>query len=405
MKRTKSEPGRVIGTMTDGEGTCKVEVSKYGRIRIIDGDPSPVDSECLLDYPRVEWPQSTRNPPSGQLITALFGDDGWRNFKLRDEVSKMIGQASEYLTTTHYLSSWTAPLCATLCCKDCPRSDVCETFSAECVRTTRGKKDSTAFVLRLDEFLLGQADPLERRLAPYFHGWTKLKHNNIRRAILILAILGKRGMRKGGYYKHDIAMIAGVHPKSYSSVNNIVDKLGDFGFLKRQRRRTKRPRFRYCYTGNWKTIQKAADDAARDYVRGDIIDTITREARGKFVAGNDYSDIGAGIMIGRQPPEFAVEIIQRLSELSIFSVFHGIIEPRLEARSMGKMFQNSEWERHYAQKVADEIEQLKSLCNSVSAEDARKWEEFRGELVAQASIGRGPLLVYNIPWIAEWVAR
>jgi len=296
-------------------------------------------------------------------------------------------------------------LCATLCCLNCPRAAACDAFSAKYVSGTSSSGDNGGLIRGQEEVSLGQSDPLERRLAPYFHAWVRLEDNHLKKAILILAILGKGGMRKGGYFKNDIAKVAGITPQNYNSVNGLVDKLGDLGFLRRQKRRGKRPRFRYSYTGNWKMIQKAADDATRDYVRCDIIETMENEIRGKFAAGDGYSDIGAGILIGAQPPEFATEIIQRLSELSIFSVFHGLIEPRLEARSRGEMFQNSEWERHYAQKMTDEIEQLKSLCNSVSAEDARKWEKFLGELVAQASTGRGPLLVYNIPWIAEWVAR
>ena len=216
--------GDKIGFMDNGEQRYRLRHLSDGEVEIIDWEPVPLtwwtkrEKKCPLEQPEIDWPSSARDAPKGELIGSLYGDDGWKGGKLLPEIEELIGRTIEPLTTTHDIGSWTAPFCAKICCTDCQELKHCTSFGAQVARTQKaGKRDMGT--------MFGQTDPLERRIEPYYYALVKQKDARLKRAIIILAILGEGGMRKGGYYKNDIARIAGINPKNQNSKERIIVKL------------------------------------------------------------------------------------------------------------------------------------------------------------------------------------
>jgi len=381
--------------MEDAERTYTVEYTEDGEVKILDFEPTPIGGKCPFETPAIDWPKSMREAPKGRLIKALYGDYGWGKGELLCEIEQIIKNAIKPLTTTHFLLSWTASFCAKLSCAECRRVEDCDTFGAQATRE-RGKNES-------DEWVMGHSDPLERRIEPYYYAWVKLKDKHLKRAIIVLAILGKNGMRRGGYFRNDIARIAGISTKNQNAIIRIIEKLTEWGFLRRQKRKTRAPRYRYRFGGSSEKIQVAADEAAKDHLKGTIIELLQEETKHEFALGKNYSDVGFGVLVGQLPPACIIETVRRLSNLSVI-IFEHLLEPRLLSRMENNHWKGKKQDDGALERLLKEIHDLMSYCDSIPAKDAEEWEEFRARTSSNET-GRGPVLVYDIPWLLHCVSQ
>jgi len=259
----------------------------------------------------VKWPSAykvgyTKAVPSGVLINRLFKE--WARGELLPEVQDaMYAQPPKIDRICEIISSG-----------QCPEFD-------SCMRPH-------------DHYLLNEIGIDFTQRETWF-----LFDRYLRRTILILMILGKEGMRPGGYHRHDLKKIAGT--KSNSTTDRIIKRLKELHFVERRKPRGKSPRYSYVRPDflqklakkgtksrlsakEWKLFEQFENEYYRRYAR-DLINRLRRlmpkvatTKPGKaFVNGVHYATLPSAILIGHQPPKWYVDILSKYLYLMQESMF------------------------------------------------------------------------------------
>jgi hypothetical protein len=238
--------------------------------------------ECLFRNPRIEWPDIsggmkrkipyTRIAPKGAFITAFFSD--WDDGILSPEVESEIYKRPP------------SRLAERVCQRYCLKSQHC----------LRWKEIDHNPVLQIMENLR------------VYDLWIACENRYLRRAILILAFLGKEGMRPGGYTRPDLRRISGLQSSSRSELKGIVDRLTKMGLVRESRRANKLPRFVLKRVPD-ATIKRARDEYFRSYLFA-MLGSAKGDARSKkFKRYVKYDRVSPGIIVGVQPPEWFVDLL------------------------------------------------------------------------------------------------
>jgi len=251
--------------------------------------PSP---GCILETPHIIWPKSRAKPPSGRLIEVVFGQDGWSKGK----ITPGIVPTDPSFSDGFYL--WTWRFCKEKLCTEC--------FDEGRVILSEGNGCT----------MVSCPQPLFVRMKSYFRAWTHQKEP-LRRTIFLLALIGENGARPNGYFKGDIARIAGISPRS-KSVDTLLKRLTRWGFISRQKRRGRTPRYWYRSAPSKGAVRSALDEAVRDEVRDWLGFSIMQETKkyGSLQEGKNYTALSMGHLVGPKPPRIIIETIDAVSILA-----------------------------------------------------------------------------------------
>lgn len=248
--------------------------------------------ECILDAPRITWPDKRGKAPSGRLIEVVFGDEGWANGTINQET------IPSGLSSNHEFRRWAWRFCRDRLCTRC--FDESRVFSSE----------------DTDFLATSTTNPLIVRMQSYFNAWTHQK-DPLRRTMFLLALIGEDGARPNGYYRNDIARIAGLSPNS-KSVDTLITHLTKWGFISRQKRKRKTPRYWYKSTPSTIAVKNASNEAVRRHVRewyGNPIMFHTKRY-GSLQQGVNYTPLGMGHMVGPVPPRIIKETLEAVTILA-----------------------------------------------------------------------------------------
>ncbi|MEM0343954.1 MAG: hypothetical protein QXU73_06900 [Thermoplasmata archaeon] len=435
MKRKNHDSGCVGHyEFSDTYGTFKIDAQ--GNLRYLTVEPIPMHKDCLFEKPGIDWGTPKRRgtkaaPPSGRVIDAIFGSEGWskgwedarsrgrwkdpdlalleakETRVRRDAVAypglekpvkdALIEARIENLRTWDQRSDWTEKLAQRVYCNFCKLREPCYEGELRYEHVRKGPGGRT--VNRSSSS--GGGNPLHRRMEVFMDAWAMERDAHFRRAALIITLLGKAGARPGGYYKNDIARIAGIRPDNYASVERLVRKLCDWGLLERQKRRGKQPRFR-CRYGGGMAIEKARNEGVKRYIEEAFVNPISSIVKHDVPSGRGFSFEGPPLLLGEQPPKPVIEVIQKILDIAIVRVFEERVEGRLLARSAGKDTARVDTGpaaasegRRMRKELDSDLADLDNICNSVSVEDAQKWEDMRGRLVS-GEISHGPFILLDV---------
>jgi len=344
---------------------------------------------CWLYDPDVRWtpagkPGHIKNPPSGKVVAAIFPN--WNKGILR----------RDFENVWEYLDSMEAgpPI-------DGRYPDFDETCDALCAATCDGKckhediKDTCADELR------------DRILEPPV--WNVL-NQHVRRALVILAIFGQKGMRPGGYHRVDFKRIAGI--SSNGATDRLLDFLERFGYIEKVRRK---PRYKYhivySYDFGRKERRMILQQLNRELTRRTcklVLEKLQKEIprthRPFFIEGENYTNIDPGILVGEHPPRFMVEIIGQLSRLLVATVIDDLLEPHILQRLENDTLNNPEQDEASFMKVCELLSKLLEKCDNLTPKEAKQWEKYRSRAIA-GKIQRASVILYDIPEIIELGSR
>lgn len=344
--------------------------------------------------PQIVWQNEgskgyLRNPPKGWLLNALFSD--WRKGTLRDEVASMI--EGEY-PDTEALSKW---LCGELCGASCYIDiEVHRRNLPQAIRggsapgprrplTPSGAK-KIAQRIRIQNLTRndGPSELQSRLLEPAM--W-KVASNHVRRAIVILAILGEKGMRKGGYHYSDLRRISGVWQNG--PTERLIKSLIDLGYLTKTHTRNPRYTYKVLYSHDYGPAKREDmrmrlhEEIARNEVR-DLAKFLKGASAGhprhRFVEGSDFAWIDPGILVGSQPPLFAEKLIGEISQIvmrNLFDGFNGVIDRAIDKRASGdEDAYDRETDGAVLNDMMSELEPILESLNKVTQEQAKEWETY-----------------------------
>lgn len=241
--------------------------------------------------------------------------------------------------------------------------------------------------------------------------WTVLD-NHVRRAIIMLAILGDRNMRPGGYHWIDLRRLSGV--RNSGPTERLMAAMKDLGYL---RKKSERYHYRLVYRYDYgsgrraEALQRLGEEVSRrhaltllNYLRK----AIPGHPRHGFIEGRDYSNAGPGLVVGFQPPDFAVKIIGDImnSVLSnLFNGFHGIVDIGIERRAAGN--EDAYSEEYCAEALSSLMVELREALNPLNdlpKEDAVKWLDYKHEIV-RVRVDEGTVILLDLPQIIDEASR
>jgi len=219
----------------DKNGTGQIHLVTKGRaitgrepkcaIIKIPNSKSPLKGSIVCNFlqPEIRWPEERKKAfPTGKLIDTLFKDDmingerkeGWGDGHLSNEIDKKIGQINPTVLNQNF---WN--LCLRAGCrregKDCPS-----------LSTSAGRYYCSKF----------GSHPFDKQLREFRFIWPSLSLTR-KRTLILLTLLGVKGMRPGGYFTCDIARIAGIDEKRGLE---LVDYLSEIGLMRRSGRKRER---------------------------------------------------------------------------------------------------------------------------------------------------------------------
>lgn len=267
--------------------------------------PSGQMRNCALKSQKVKWPRTgkrgyTRKRPTGAVLDAIFKD--WEKGELSPEVEGAIGR--------QYPDYW--ELSSLVHCRACENLNTCKQ----------------------------RPHPFVHDLGWYFsqHGliWGALSPQ-VRRAVLVLALLGAGGMRGGGYLRSDIGRIAGTTKKtSHSPTERVADRLCELHVL-RKVRKSGRTRYEYAAPSYWRKVGQGRvsdrqsdwdhrtlwEEPHRNYFRkharavSSSMNHLVERSTGRVTPkGWDVKEVPMGMLVGQQPPEWYQDILKEY--LSMF---------------------------------------------------------------------------------------
>lgn len=251
---------------------------------------------------QVAWPSSTergytRRPPEGELIEKLFSN--WRKGILATGVKKALSPVTPDFEA----------FCRAVIGDECPDFSICPETGPRIL-------DDLAGIFKQPET------------------WHLLSKPT-RRSVVVLAALGKEGMRPGGYFRSDLAKIAGT--KGNSPTERVAGRLCELNILERRRRRGRWPRFKFVrpdfllkatapggdklWDKEWRHWQRANDEYARRYVRrmAKRLDQLVSKKNGGFLEGKDYYSMMSGFLVGRELPGWYADILCEFMQLMVMS--------------------------------------------------------------------------------------
>lgn len=322
MNRTKPKSGRVFGSIPYETESLRVSRSRDKKTRIYTVKPGPLPLSCPLQTPNVNWSDSKKVAPTGRIVSAIFGDCGWMTGELRPEISRMLENVG--------IRSLAYSLCGLIACNACDAKTECNNTQYESVCTQRVETGEESMVTI-------RSNPLYQNIKSCYTLWHGIANPHLRRVIVILATLGKMGMRPGGYYRNDVARMAGIRPGNYNASNRLVAILCHWGYLRRQKRRGRTPRFRYDPDGSAVRLQEAHSETMRRFVREKLViplDAMTK-SRKPFREYNEYAPIVNGILVGDQSSAAATEVFDRMSIIAFETLYRGLVEPAIQASIWG----------------------------------------------------------------------
>jgi hypothetical protein len=351
-------------------------------------------------------PGHLKKAPEGKLIDSLFTD--WIAGKLQGKIDKHLG--GEYPD----IDAICKELCTDCCGEVCPRQNTrkpqAQQKTVSRVNANKGNrklsKQDIELRIRVDrENGLEKdtcADEIQLRLLDPLI-W-KVLSNHARRAIVILAILGDRNMRPGGYHWADLRRVSGV--RKNGPTERLIASLTDLGYL------TRKQRSRYDYRivlshdfGTAKrreTLQRLNEEFSRGYARG-LLDVLRKSIPGhprhRFVEGEHFSWAGPGLLVGDLPPPFAVEIMGEISEAvkaSVFDGFSGLVDIGIERRAEGEEAYDTAYDEPELLNLVDQIKQMLKRLNDLSPQQAREWIRYRRDAI-EGKLQSGTVLIHDVP--------
>lgn len=248
--------------------------------------------ECILDTPGIIWPDRRGDSPTGRLIEIIFGDEGWARGTINQDL------IPKGISSSHEFYRWSWRLCRDRMCTRC--------FDESLVIIDE----------ETDFMMMATANPLAARMKSYIGAWCYQKEP-LRRAIFLLALIGENGARPNGYYRNDIARIAGISPHS-KSVDTLIKHLTRWGFISRQKRKGKTPRYWYKSEPSHAAVRSARNESARDLLRYQYGAPIMFHTKkyGSLREGENYTRLGMGSLVGPAPPRIVKETLDAVTVLA-----------------------------------------------------------------------------------------